>query len=423
MSLLRKLVVGVSATLLFAGAAFAQEKDRDAVKKRILAEVEKRLKEQEERLLRELEKFIDEELAKLPKAGAEAPKKIDPPVKETPKPAAKRRGFLGVQLGMPEPDELEQLGLDGGVLVVSVQEGSPAAQAGLQNEDIVIEAAGEKVGEIEDLVRIVQRTGAGNDLKFVVARDGKKLELTVRLGRHPEDEGEAPEPPKEPGKGSDDDLQKRMKKFLEKEGKEERKPEEKEDGDSGTEPDFLAIPDEVFEQVRGALTQLGMDPEQYFEQGDDGLWRPAEQYRHMFKQFKSLLAPPRRHDDREGEAERPVRKESPKPGRESAAKPASGPPAWLGIQVDDLEESTRAQLDLEEGVGLVIADVVSDSPAEKSGLKKQDLLLQIDGKPVRGEESLRKFMESATAGQESKFTVMRKGEEKTVTVVLGERGK
>ena len=68
-----------------------------------------------------------------------------------------------------------------------------------------------------------------------------------------------------------------------------------------------------------------------------------------------------------------------------------------------------------------MTDVLAGSPAEKAGLKKNDILTKIDGKAVKGEDSLAKFMSSAKAGQEATLTVLRKSKEQTIKVTVGEK--
>src|SRR4029077_21234068 len=86
--------------LAFAASAVAQDQDKDALKKELLKEVEKRLRSEDERLLKDIEKLIDEEL----KGGEKAAPRVVPPKPEPkaePKaeaPKRKGRGYLGVRL-------------------------------------------------------------------------------------------------------------------------------------------------------------------------------------------------------------------------------------------------------------------------------------------------------------------------------------
>src|SRR5437667_276771 len=108
--------VSAAAVLLLPLSAFAAQDDGAALKKKILEEVEKKLRAEETRILKEIEKIIDQELRKA------AERKADPaPVAPHPRKAepekAKARAFLGVR---PEnydgwkPGELEKLKIKGG---------------------------------------------------------------------------------------------------------------------------------------------------------------------------------------------------------------------------------------------------------------------------------------------------------------------
>src|SRR5262249_44904466 len=158
------------------------------------------------------------------------------------------------------------------------------------------------------------------------------------------------------------------------------------------------------EQFREMFEKFGVDPEQFFEKGKDGKYRLNDQLKEMFKNFNFKDFIPKGAPGDEPPAPKP-RKAEPRKAEPKAARP------WLGIQAEDLPDELRAQLDLAEGDGVLVTDVVAGSPAEKAGLKKNDILTKIDGKAVKGEEALAKFMASAKSGQEATLTVLRKSKE------------
>ena len=51
---------------------------------------------------------------------------------------------------------------------------------------------------------------------------------------------------------------------------------------------------------------------------------------------------------------------------------------WLGVSCTELADDFRDELKLDEAKGVVVMDVVPDSPAAKAGLKKHDVLLAAD---------------------------------------------
>lgn len=96
--------------------------------------------------------------------------------------------------------------------------------------------------------------------------------------------------------------------------------------------------------------------------------------------------------------------------------------AWLGVQLGDVSDVITAQLGLESGQGVTILNVVKDSPAEKAGLERFDVISGIDGKPVSG--GVADFVEKVSAmkaGDRLELTVHRGGKTHTLTAELAER--
>ena len=73
-----------------------------------------------------------------------------------------------------------------GVLVTSVEEGSPAAQGGIKAGDVVLKFAGKTVRDGDDLRSALDAARPGDEVVLTVQRDGKPLDLKVKL------EGEKP---------------------------------------------------------------------------------------------------------------------------------------------------------------------------------------------------------------------------------------
>jgi serine protease Do len=94
------------------------------------------------------------------------------------------RGFLGVQLEPLDAAVAKQLGLENvqGALVTDVIDSSPAAKAGLQEGDVIVEWNGQKIVDGAELPLLVARTGIGKAVKVVVFRDRQKLTLDVTVG-------------------------------------------------------------------------------------------------------------------------------------------------------------------------------------------------------------------------------------------------
>lgn len=107
------------------------------------------------------------------------------------------RGFLGVQPRDLTPDERNRYGVkQGGALVASVSDDTPAGRAGLQVEDVIIRFDGKPVdGEIQ-LRDMVARTAPGKKVEIVVRRNGAERTLTATLDKAPERPDLQPAEPK-----------------------------------------------------------------------------------------------------------------------------------------------------------------------------------------------------------------------------------
>ena len=96
-----------------------------------------------------------------------------------------RRGWLGVRI-QPVTDEIaESLGLEraAGALVASLDPEGPAAAAGIQVGDVIVEYNDIRVNEMRELPRLVADTKVGATVKVVVFRKGKRETLDVTIAR------------------------------------------------------------------------------------------------------------------------------------------------------------------------------------------------------------------------------------------------
>ena len=91
------------------------------------------------------------------------------------------RGYLGVNFDRLSPKLAKSLGLtsDKGVIVTHVEKGSPADKAGLKIEDVIVQFDGKAVNAETDLPKVVAATPVGKQVKIVVFRKTKRLELSA----------------------------------------------------------------------------------------------------------------------------------------------------------------------------------------------------------------------------------------------------
>jgi len=90
-------------------------------------------------------------------------------------------GWLGVSLVnvQARTDGEDEIG----VVITNVVDGSPADQAGIQAEDVVVSIDGQEVStKISDLVKLVSANKPGDEIEVVVLRDGDEKAFAVTLG-------------------------------------------------------------------------------------------------------------------------------------------------------------------------------------------------------------------------------------------------
>lgn len=91
--------------------------------------------------------------------------------------------YLGVSLGRLTDEIRERFGVkaDQGALVLRLDDGGPAAEAGVRAGDVIVELAGQNVREVEDVLGALRATSPGERTGLVVVRDGQRQELTVEI--------------------------------------------------------------------------------------------------------------------------------------------------------------------------------------------------------------------------------------------------
>ena len=93
------------------------------------------------------------------------------------------RGYLGIYPEDLDEETLEKYNIDKGVLVSEVVEGSPAEDAGLSEDDIILEFGGKEPEDVKELRYLILQAKPNQKVKIKTLRDDKKTELTVILGK------------------------------------------------------------------------------------------------------------------------------------------------------------------------------------------------------------------------------------------------
>ncbi|WP_342642855.1 DegQ family serine endoprotease [Rhodoligotrophos ferricapiens] len=100
------------------------------------------------------------------------------------------RGWLGVAIQPVSDDIAESIGApnDNGALIAEVTDDSPAASAGLKAGDVVLSVNDKEIKTPRELSREIAQIAPGQDVKLKVFREGKQQEVTVAIGKMPEEQ-------------------------------------------------------------------------------------------------------------------------------------------------------------------------------------------------------------------------------------------
>jgi S1-C subfamily serine protease len=93
----------------------------------------------------------------------------------------------------------------------------------------------------------------------------------------------------------------------------------------------------------------------------------------------------------------------------------------LGVLLEGLTEKDFEKMGLKERYGVLIDDTVDDGPAEKAGIREDDVLLEIEDEKIYSTDQIIKMLKNYKIGQTVKVKVAREGDYRTFDVVLEER--
>ena len=94
---------------------------------------------------------------------------------------------------------------------------------------------------------------------------------------------------------------------------------------------------------------------------------------------------------------------------------------YLGIQTTTITESLEQDYGLSRSEGVLVVQVESDSPAAEAGVRQGDIIIQIGDRVVDSEVDLFSYLRGQKPGEQVELTIVRDGEERTLTITLGSR--
>lgn len=94
---------------------------------------------------------------------------------------------------------------------------------------------------------------------------------------------------------------------------------------------------------------------------------------------------------------------------------------YIGVSISNIDQTMARALGLKEAEGVMVQSVVSNSPAQKAGIKAGDVILKFDGTKVLHPNQLQALVASKSPGEKATVEIFRDGKTVTKTVTLEER--
>ena len=93
---------------------------------------------------------------------------------------------------------------------------------------------------------------------------------------------------------------------------------------------------------------------------------------------------------------------------------------YLGVNIQTITPDLATALEVEEQSGALVSDVMTDSPAEKAGIERGDIIINFDGHQIADSRDLPAKVAATPVGEEVELTVLRNGKETQLMVSVGE---
>ena len=93
---------------------------------------------------------------------------------------------------------------------------------------------------------------------------------------------------------------------------------------------------------------------------------------------------------------------------------------WLGVSIQSLTPELAKQFQLKDDKGVLVGEVVEDSPAEKGGLQRGDVIIEVQGKKVEDPNQIRNMVAGVEPGHEIEIKILRDNKPMTKKIIVSE---
>jgi len=91
---------------------------------------------------------------------------------------------------------------------------------------------------------------------------------------------------------------------------------------------------------------------------------------------------------------------------------------WLGVMINPVRPEFQEHLNVEDGVGALVSQVLPDGPAARAGIKEYDVIIEFDGEVVGDMNDLPRLVARTRVDKKVKVLVLRDGKRKTLTAKI-----
>jgi serine protease Do len=93
---------------------------------------------------------------------------------------------------------------------------------------------------------------------------------------------------------------------------------------------------------------------------------------------------------------------------------------WIGVQIQPVTSDIADSLGIKVAEGALVAEPQANSPASKSGIRAGDVIVKVNGDPIKDARTLARRISTMAPGSTAKLSIIRNGKDEVVNLVIGD---